>query len=68
VRTVHQRTGLLPGVPEEVAWRRGLLTDDALAVRARSLSRAGQGTRLLSLLEAERNHPGTCGASGNHGT
>ncbi len=37
VSTVDQRTGLMLGVPEEVAWRRGLLTDDALAVRARSL-------------------------------
>ena len=30
VRTMQRRTGLSIGVPEEVAWRQGFLTDDEL--------------------------------------
>ncbi len=54
VRTVERRTGLRIGVPEEVAWRRGLLSDDELAERAASLVKSGYGTYLLALLEHGR--------------
>ncbi len=51
VRTIQRRTGLRVGVPEEVAWRQGFLTDDELRERAEKLTKSGYGTYLLELLE-----------------
>jgi glucose-1-phosphate thymidylyltransferase len=51
VRTMERRTGLKIGVPEEIAWRQGFLTDDDLRVRAEALVKSGYGTYLLGLLE-----------------
>ena len=50
VRTVEHRQGLKVGCPEEVAWRRGFLSDDELRERAQGLAKSGYGTYLLSLL------------------
>jgi len=50
IRTIEQRQGLKVGCPEEVAWRRGFLTDDALRSRAEGLTKSGYGTYLLHLL------------------
>lgn len=50
VRTVEARTGLKIGSPEEVAWRRGFLSDDELRVRAEALVKSGYGSYLLGLL------------------
>ncbi|GAB4083945.1 glucose-1-phosphate thymidylyltransferase RfbA [Myceligenerans cantabricum] len=50
VRTIEHRQGLKIGSPEEVAWRRGFLTDDELRVRAAKLTKSGYGSYLLSLL------------------
>ena len=50
VRTIERRQGLRIGVPEEVAWRRGLLTHEQLEDRARQLSKSGYGQYLLDLL------------------
>ena len=54
VRTVERRQGLKIGSPEEVAWRRGFLTDDELRARAQTLVKSGYGTYLLDLLAHER--------------
>jgi len=54
VRTVEERQGLKIGAPEEVAWRRGFLTDDELRERAAGLVKSGYGTYLLQLLERGR--------------
>ncbi|MPV48530.1 glucose-1-phosphate thymidylyltransferase RfbA [Pseudactinotalea sp. HY160] len=51
VRTMERRTGLKIGVPEEVAWRRGFLTDDELRRRGESLPKSGYGAYLMGLLE-----------------
>jgi glucose-1-phosphate thymidylyltransferase len=50
VRTMERRTGLKIGVPEEIAWRQGFLTDDELCDRATRLVKSGYGTYLLDLL------------------
>ncbi|MFT4189680.1 MAG: glucose-1-phosphate thymidylyltransferase RfbA [Aeromicrobium sp.] len=51
VRTIERRTGLRIGVPEEVAWRRGFLSDDQLRERAERLVKSGYGSYLLTMLE-----------------
>ncbi|HEY6932964.1 MAG TPA: glucose-1-phosphate thymidylyltransferase RfbA [Marmoricola sp.] len=51
VRTIEHRQGLKVGVPEEVAWRQGFLSDDELAERAQPLRRSGYGDYLLGLLD-----------------
>ncbi|MCR8898381.1 glucose-1-phosphate thymidylyltransferase RfbA [Gordonia sp. GONU] len=51
VRTVEQRQGLKIAVPEEIAWRRGLLDDDELRSRAEKLRKSGYGDYLLELLQ-----------------
>ncbi len=50
VRTIEARQGLKIGVPEEVAWRRGWITDDQLSARSEKLLKSGYGTYLLGLL------------------
>lgn len=54
VRTLERRQGLKVSVPEEVAWRRGWITDDELAERAQGLVKSGYGGYLLDLLERSR--------------
>ncbi|RAZ31637.1 glucose-1-phosphate thymidylyltransferase RfbA [Microbacterium sp. SMR1] len=54
VRTMERRTGLRIGVPEEVAWRQGFLSDDELRNRAAKLVKSGYGTYLLEVLERGR--------------
>jgi glucose-1-phosphate thymidylyltransferase len=50
VRTIENRQGMKIGSPEEVAWRRGFLTDDELRERAQKLVKSGYGAYLLELL------------------
>src|SRR6201992_1636039 len=54
VRTLERRQGLKVSVPEEVAWRRGWITDDQLSERAHVLLKSGYGGYLLELLERSR--------------
>ncbi|WP_242086131.1 glucose-1-phosphate thymidylyltransferase RfbA [Microbacterium lacticum] len=54
VRTMQRRTGMSIGVPEEVAWRQGFLSDDDLRVRAEKLVKSGYGTYLLDVLKRGR--------------
>jgi glucose-1-phosphate thymidylyltransferase len=51
VRTLEARQGLKVSCPEEIAWRAGLIDDDALAARAATLLKSGYGRYLLELLE-----------------
>lgn len=55
VRTIEQRQGLKIGAPEEVAWRRGFVTDDELRALAEPLAKSGYGRYLLDLLERGRD-------------
>ena len=59
VRTIENRQDLKVGCPEEVAWRRGFLSDEELRERAEPLVRSGYGSYLLGLLDTGRS-----GASG----
>ena len=54
VRTIQHRQGTKIGSPEEVAWRRGFLSDDELAERGTALLKSGYGKYLLDLLAEER--------------
>jgi glucose-1-phosphate thymidylyltransferase len=51
IKTIEQRQGLKIGVPEEVAWRCGYLSDDQLRARAEPLVKSGYGSYLLDLLD-----------------
>ncbi len=51
VRTMQRRTGLSIGVPEEVGWSQGFLSDEELRQRAQRLVKSGYGTYLLEVLE-----------------
>ncbi len=53
VRTMERRSGLKIGVPEEVAWRQGFLSDDELRERAECQVKSGYGWYLLDLLDRE---------------
>lgn len=54
VHTLEARQGLKIGCPEEVAWRKGWLDDEALAARAEKLAKSGYGAYLLEILERGR--------------
>lgn len=54
VRTMERRTGLRIGVPEEIGWRQGFLTDAELEERAVKLVKSGYGSYLLEILERGR--------------
>src|ERR1700722_13699058 len=54
VRTLERRQGLKVSVPEEIAWRRGWITDEELADRAHAVIKSGYGRYLLELLERPR--------------
>ncbi len=56
VRTIEERQGLKIGVPEEVAWRLGYVSDDELRERAELLVKSGYGSYLLSLLDDGQEH------------
>jgi glucose-1-phosphate thymidylyltransferase len=56
VRTLERRQGLKVSVPEEVAWRRGWISDEQLAERGRTLLKSGYGDYLLELLERSDFH------------
>jgi glucose-1-phosphate thymidylyltransferase len=51
VRTLEDRQGLKVGCVEEVAWRNGWISDDALRSLAEPLRRSGYGCYLLGLIE-----------------
>ncbi|MFT4264631.1 MAG: glucose-1-phosphate thymidylyltransferase RfbA [Nocardioides sp.] len=51
IRAIEHRQGTKIGAPEEIAWRRGWLSDDELARLAQPLVKSGYGAYLLGLLE-----------------
>lgn len=57
VRTIERRQGLKIGVPEEIAWRNGLIDDEQLTKRAHALLKSGYGSYLLELLQRKQSDP-----------
>lgn len=55
VRTIQHRQGLSIGCPEEIAWRRGLISDDQLLATADRLAKSGYGRYLRTVYERERS-------------
>jgi glucose-1-phosphate thymidylyltransferase len=50
VRVIEERQGSKVGCPEEIAWRRGWISDSELEVTASKLVKSGYGTYLQNLL------------------
>ncbi len=55
IRTIQDRQGMKIGCPEEVAWRKGFLTDRQLREVAGPLEKSGYGEYLLELLNLEQS-------------
>lgn len=53
IHTIQSRQGMKIGCPEEVAWRKGFLSDQGLRDVAEPLEKSGYGEYLLGLLQAE---------------
>ncbi|MNV22246.1 Glucose-1-phosphate thymidylyltransferase [compost metagenome] len=51
IQTLEKRQGLKVAAPEEIAWRRGWISDAQLQALARPLAKSGYGTYLLRLLQ-----------------
>ena len=51
IRTLEHRQGLKVGCPEEVAWRQGWISSEALEKLAQPMKKSGYGTYLLRMLE-----------------
>lgn len=52
VRIIEERQGLKVACPEEIAWRKGFISEDELARIAEPLRKSGYGEYLLGLLES----------------
>ena len=50
IRTIENRQGLKLGIPEEVAWRKGWISDQDLEVLGNNILNSGYGKYLLELL------------------
>ena len=51
VQVIEERQGLKVGCIEEIAWRQGFISDEALAALAEPLRKSGYGEYLLGLLK-----------------
>ncbi len=51
IQTLEKRQGLKVAAPEEIAWRQGWISDEALASLAQPLAKSGYGAYLLRLLQ-----------------
>jgi glucose-1-phosphate thymidylyltransferase len=54
IAVIEKRQGLKIACPEEIAWRKGWIDDEALLELARPLAKSGYGQYLVSLTKAGR--------------
>ena len=54
IQTLEKRQGLKVGCPEEIAWRKGWVSDDQLRQLAAPLAKSGYGRYLLDIMEFGR--------------
>ncbi|SDB74760.1 glucose-1-phosphate thymidylyltransferase RfbA [Belnapia rosea] len=54
VRAIEKRTGQKVASPEEIAWRRGFITDEQLLTIAKPLIKSGYGQYLMHMREQEQ--------------
>lgn len=54
IATLEHRQGLKIACPEEIAWRNGFISDDALVKLAEPLAKSGYGQYLLRVLAEEK--------------
>ena len=51
IRTIEQRQGFKVGCPEEIAWRKGWITNEKLENLSKQLMKSGYGEYLINLLK-----------------
>jgi len=51
IRTIEQRQGFKVGCPEEIAWRKGWITNQELENLSKKLTKSGYGEYLMNLLK-----------------
>lgn len=51
IQTLEKRQGLKVGCPEEIAWRKGWIDDEALVALGKRLTKSGYGDYLTSLID-----------------
>jgi glucose-1-phosphate thymidylyltransferase len=51
IATVQKRQGMMISCPEEIAWRKGFISDDELRILSEPLKKNGYGQYLVGLLE-----------------
>lgn len=56
VHTIEKRQGLRISCPEEIAWRKGFISDKQLKELAKPLKKSGYGEYLLNLLKKADNY------------
>ena len=56
VRTIEERQGLKIACLEEIAWRKGFITEEQLKALAKSMQKSSYGEYLLKLIERNAHH------------
>lgn len=58
IGTLQNRQGLMVACPEEIAWRKGMISREQLTALAKPLEKSGYGAYLMNLLQQEDTREG----------